>query len=380
MQMTSEVLPSIEADALRAGALAGPIRIDFGRQLQVAMKSHGLSPATVVKEIALLASGPGRLTPHEYLAYRLYDPTMAFSEKRKFLGKWVQHKMHSACNDQTWFAIANDKLIFAATMSGQGFPVPPLLAVLHDSRHPGRAARLTSAEALRDFLRAIDRPVFAKPIGGMYSLGCISIERVSGATVQLAFGAEATLDEVVERIWKSRDGGYLVQERLSPHPAVERLFGCALSTLRLVVLLGPNGPELARSVWKIPMGRNIADNFWRGNLLGRIDPQSGTLTRVISGTGVDQRELEIHPDTRQQMVGAAVPGWREVREMCLAAAAALPGLRTQSWDVAVTQTGPHLIEVNFGGDMNLPQMAYGAGLLDARYREHLRSCGYRGKL
>ena len=62
--------------------------------------------------------------------------------------------------------------------------------------------------------------------------------------------------------------------------------------------------------------------------------------------------------------------------LATAAARLLPGIRTQSWDIALTDAGPVPLEVNFGGDLNLTQLASGAGVLDATYREHLRCCGY----
>ena len=199
--------------------------------------------------------------------------------------------------------------------------------------------------------------------------------------MQLAFGREVTLDALVQRICCSKESGYMIQERLRPHPAVERLFGPTIGTLRLVVLLGADGqPEIVRSLWKIPAGQNIADNFWRGNLLGCVDADTGMLSRVVAGTGIDQRQVEIHPDTGQHLAGAAVPDWIQVRDLCLRAASSLPGIRTQAWDIAVTDGGPVLVEVNFGGDISLPQIACGRGMLDERYREHLRRCGYKGKL
>jgi len=56
---------------------------------------------------------------------------------------------------------------------------------------------------------------------------------------------------------------------------------------------------------------------------------------------------------------------------------ALPGIITRSWDVALTDSGPVLLEVNFGGDLNLAQLGHGAGVLDETYAEHLRQNGYR---
>jgi len=56
---------------------------------------------------------------------------------------------------------------------------------------------------------------------------------------------------------------------------------------------------------------------------------------------------------------------------------ALPGIRARSWDVAPTNSCPVLLEVNFGGDLNLAQRAHGAGVADETYAEHLRPNGDR---
>ena len=41
--------------------------------------------------------------------------------------------------------------------------------------------------------------------------------------------------------------------------------------------------------------------------------------------------------------------------------------------------GPVLLEVNYGGDLNLAQLAHGTGVLDEHYTEHLARCGYRSR-
>ena len=40
--------------------------------------------------------------------------------------------------------------------------------------------------------------------------------------------------------------------------------------------------------------------------------------------------------------------------------------------------GPVLLEVNWGGDLNLVQLAWGKGALDEAYQDHLETCGFRG--
>ncbi len=71
-----------------------------------------------------------------------------------------------------------------------------------------------------------------------------------------------------------------------------------------------------------------------------------------------------------------MPGWADVVALAERAALTFPAVRTQSWDVALTHRGPVLLEVNWGGDLNLAQLAYGRGILDATYAAHLQANRY----
>jgi glutathione synthase/RimK-type ligase-like ATP-grasp enzyme len=69
-----------------------------------------------------------------------------------------------------------------------------------------------------------------------------------------------------------------------------------------------------------------------------------------------------------------LPEWTALTALCLKAARAFPGLRMQAWDIALTERGPVLVEVNVGGDFNLPQLAHGSGLMDERFRAFVDRC------
>jgi hypothetical protein len=113
----------------------------------------------------------------------------------------------------------------------------------------------------------------------------------------------------------------------------------------------------------VPLRASSADNFWRpGNMLAALDSASGRIRRVIRGVGPSQREVDL-----------SLSDWEAAVELCLTAATAFPGLRMQTWDVAPTDLGPVLIEVNIGGDFNPPQLAQAKGLMDERFRRFLAS-------
>ena len=113
-------------------------------------------------------------------------------------------------------------------------------------------------------------------------------------------------------------------------------------------------------------------------MLGAVDAENGRIGRVVSGVGEDMALHDTHPDTGAALAGLALPDWAAAKALCVTAACAFPGVRTQSWDVALTPAGPVLLEFNFGGDLNLHQLAHRRGALTDRYAAHLRRCGYRG--
>ena len=97
------------------------------------------------------------------------------------------------------------------------------------------------------------------------------------------------------------------------------------------------------------------------------------------GLGVRQRTVSAtHPDTGARIEGVAVPDWQAVRRMALRCMRAFPDLSYAGWDVAVTQDGPVLIEVNVVlPNPNLIQM-HTPWLFDPEVRRFLRSHGVIG--
>ena len=78
---------------------------------------------------------------------------------------------------------------------------------------------------------------------------------------------------------------------------------------------------------KIATGTNAADNFWRPrNMLGAIELATGTITRMVRGTGIETAVNLLHPDTGAQIVGAPIPDWGPVLDLTAAAACVLLGL------------------------------------------------------
>ncbi len=170
---------------------------------------------------------------------------------------------------------------------------------------------------------------------------------------------------------------YLVQPLLSNHPELEELSRGALSTVRVMTARNERGEhEVLSATVRIAVGNRVVDNFHRGGVGSAVNLATGELGPAI-GIDVATDWLEIHPLTGTRIRGRALPGWAGVLEAALRAHDAMPGLVFAGWDVAMTPTGPTVIEGNSEPCVNFLQRSHGEPLGDTRFGEllahHLRA-------
>lgn len=371
----------MESEQKRGGSLFAQYRRAIAQARNVAAASRKSVPAQLL-EMAHLWKLPNRISPDEYFTLRLFDDArLNWADKNTFLGRRTKPHIYRF-NDPGWRALAEDKLVCLAQVTAFGLPVAAVSAVYGKSRGFPGAVALRTRDELTQFLRSGSYPLFAKPNMGTLGRGAMAIASFDAATDELclASGERVAVPTLVERL-AHQDDSTVFQELVRPHPDTRRVCGDRLSTIRVLVLLGADGPILHRVVWRVPVGHNMVDNFSHGrlgNLLGAVDPSDGSVTRVIGGTGLAMREVVQHPDTGCAFQGMRLPDWEAVKDTCRRASAVMSGMRIQNWDVALSDRGPLLMEVNFRGDLDLTQMAGGIGVADREWHRFLDACRRRG--
>jgi glutathione synthase/RimK-type ligase-like ATP-grasp enzyme len=346
---------------------------------QVALASRKPLLAQFV-EMLRLWQLPNRISPDEYFSFRLFDDArLSWEAKRRFLGRRAKPHVY-ALNQPSWRALAEDKLASLAHLAAFKLPVASILAVFAPGRVFPGARSLRDLADVADFLRReAPYPLFSKPNTGTLGRGAFALAGIDTATDELLLtnGRRLALSAfLAETVAMNRDGT-IFQELIKPHPLLRDICGDRLSTVRALVLNGPGGATVHRAVWRIPVGSNMVDNFRHGglgNLLAGLTPADGRVSRVISGTGLQMQEIESHPDTGRPFNGVALPEWDRLIEICLRAGAVMNGMRIQGWDVALSDRGPLLMEVNFLSDLDLTQLAEGQGVADDDWHRFIEAC------
>lgn len=323
-------------------------------------------------EMARLRIGPGKIRPHEYFDYRLFEPSLTHSQRLEFVGNWVKAEIYQA-QDPQWMAVGNDKLLSYAFLGACGLPVERVKAVAEPCRFYPNAALLHSAQAMSAWLRdPANYPFFAKPAASAFGRGACYGERYDAGADTIVSANDECIDVAgyVEAHWDTHIGGLLFQDVIVPHAELVRLFGRRVGTVRILTLCAPNEPRIHRAALRIPVGDNFTDNLRHGlsgNCFAPIDIETGRLIQGYAGFGLTLKPIAAHPDTGTGIAGFKLPCWPEVLEVVKTGQRALAGLRIVGWDIAITDDGPIVVEFNTHTGFALVQ-AYGQGFADAAFR------------
>ncbi|TWU04890.1 sugar-transfer associated ATP-grasp domain-containing protein [Stieleria varia] len=344
------------------------------RQAQQSGKGLG----GMVMEIMRLRRGQGKLQPDEYFMYGMYDDARFTAESRKtFLGQ------DNLLVPSPWAKIAGDKPTLTTLLTGMGLPVPETQAIVHPFRTFANAFALRNPADVANFLRKDARyPIFGKPFDSVCSMGTAKIDRYDAEhdAVIVSGDKVVPVDAFAKKI-NELGLAYLFQTLMLPHPEIAKLIGPCVSSVRMFVISDRDGAALFRAAWKIPASVNHADNFWRvGNILAGVDIETGKILRTVVRTEDGTEPIAAHPITDAVFDGMVFPEWDAMKHLVMQAAINLPHCHFQGWDVALTDRGPILVELEGdGGNPIMEQLCFDTGLLQGRYLKVVEEYNEREK-
>lgn len=123
----------------------------------------------------------------------------------------------------------------------------------------------------------------------------------------------------------------------------------SVNTVRFMTTLYPDGSARVIATW-IKFGRvgKCVDNAGDGgNVDAAVDVETGKIYNVVQFDGWRNiTEIEKHPDSGNQLNGVIIENWQTIKEEVKKFQQAFPYCKVAGWDIAVTDEGPVVIEVN----------------------------------
>ena len=277
-----------------------------------------------------------------YYRYRLFLP----ENRRKIHDRLYcnalphVHDLSNQGNDRLeptkqWLA---DKLAFAETLTGAGFPSVQTLAVLKDSSQ------------IQGYFQG--QTVFVKPQIGSHSHGAFNLiyHRADDSYRAIPInGDPVTEPAALDRFLREHTRRpMLVQKRLTDHPDVAALSGVdPITTLRLVTGRFNDGTiQLLYGQLEIPRAQRAANGqqFYR---IYPLDPSGFEVSDYWRQTYADHLEYDADltvPSTVRAMADQA-------RDLCMTCHLNHIPIRAVAFDLGLTPHGPIIIEANYNWDI-----------------------------
>ncbi len=173
--------------------------------------------------------------------------------------------------------------------------------------------------------------------------------------------------------------GFLFQRTVSQHPELNKISSSSLNTIRIDTFIDKEGKiDVLSAYLRMSTNNKHVDNISSGGCQVGIWLDSGKMKKVgysnfrSAGTKVYTQ----HPITGVIFEGFQIPYFEEVKELVVKTAALMPGLRLVGWDVAVSETGPVLIEGNSDYAVSGNDMADGGYRKNPVFRKVLKELNY----
>jgi len=296
----------------------------------------------------------------EALNYGLLDPAVKESYLVNYRSKKILTKILRHYNPDNWLTVSAGKDIFYRYCMIMGLPIPQLYAICY-SKSTGWTSinkyiyrKDVWAEYIDNYLP--DEFVI-KPAYGSHGKG-VYVYRRSGDIYIDNNSTELKSIDIMDRLFNDpRYDAFIIQALIKEHPDIKALSNSDyLQTLRVITHFDKSGNFLILfSILKLIVGGNVTDNYdmgHSGNIVGNINISNGIIDSVIAPSrdkpGVI--DIEFHPDTGKRLIGFQVPMWEQLVECLKYASTKFLPIRTIGWDVAISESGPLIIESNVNWD------------------------------
>lgn len=320
----------------------------------------------------------------EYELYRLGERSR--EDARRYLSAAEAHNVvRPALNDHRYTITLEDKWLFARVFDRAGLSTPRTLGVLHPTSGATWAGGpLRTGAELAAAIEA-DRAgeLVIKPVAGFQGKQLLMVEverRGEGVGLRLDGRSLSPQDMVDSLPTEGFYGlsGFVVQERLRPHPAIAELNPGALNTLRIHTLVrGDGSVRLHSAVLRLGRQGQRLEGIGTGAVAVLVaDPEQGILGEGVLRPAFGGGRFSSHPDTGVPFTGRKLPCWESVLDLCERAARVVPAVRAVGWDVALTPAGPALVEGNADWNPRNAQ-SHGRGYLSDEIRHELAAAGAR---
>lgn len=336
--------------------------------VQLARKYPASARMKVMCDYIALYRAKG-LTPEEYYEFEFDKRSDAF--RRDFLGLNEQRFYLELLNPLKYYSLARNKYVAHKMLENTGVQTSELYCCYQPE------ARYTVDTECAGDLAGVLRILKRK---GVQSCVIKTTESSHGDNVWVIKSIDyQDADAILTRfdgqalaLSSLLAGEPLIFESMVRQTAQFAAFNASsVNTVRFMTALYPDGSaRVVATFIKIGRAGRCVDNAGGGgNVDVCVDVATGEIRYAIQFDGWHHvKEIDCHPDSGAQLNGVVIENWEAVKAEVIRFQQAFPYCKVAGWDIAITDEGPVVIEVNDFWDRT------GQFFIRRGWRNEIRDC------
>ena len=144
----------------------------------------------------------------------------------------------------------------------------------------------------------------------------------------------------------------LVEEYIIQHPELNRICSSSVNSIRVATISSRSHPvtpdgahmDIAYAALRIGGGNSVVDNFHSGGMAVAIDLDTGVV--LTDAANMEGEFFKVHPVSGVEFKGFVVPYFKEALALVREAHEKTGIEGYLGWDIAISEKGPMLVEIN----------------------------------
>lgn len=345
---------------------------DLVQSMAHVSKLTGKGAVRQMAEAAIAALGPGRLTVSDYYDFGIWRPALSGSERAEFISESQGTNLNTRLSPPgqgNLSGLVRSKLLTGLVLRAAGLPAQLPKALFGVAYELPGVVRLSGPSQIASWLRSDGTlPVFGKPVHQSLCIGVASYLSLldQGKAVLLGDGRIAPIDVLAEEISTHFSSGYLFEPLIRQHPEVEAVTGRAVGALRVVTLREPDGLRVLYLAQRLPAVGSMHDGVLPSAPFAEawVDMETGRYLRVQDMSQLAPDSLMRSHVTGKAFAEVTLPFVREALDVAIKAheVIGVPGIL--GFDIALSEHGPLINEINGNPNHSIYQRSRDRGLLN----------------
>lgn len=289
--------------------------------------------------------------PDTYFRFGMF--VESYNDKDKMRSFIPQDAYYRYTNITRYSILIDDKILCHEILESNGFPVPEILFSLVGGKFYKKHKIICESDVVRILSEVKESRVFVKYYNSGAGSGVFIITKKNDKFF-IDENIEATPSNLIKRF---SEGSFFFERQIIQETTLREFNPDTVNTIRVLTYKN----KVVSAAIRFGGKGSFVDNLAKGGAAVSLDIETG-LTGEYGEREFDPNKYYEHPDSHIKFANVKIEQWPEVKRLVEDVCKCLPYYKSVGFDIATTDKGPVIIEINNGAGVYLSQMGKEYGI------------------